>query len=486
FKVLFSGLPEEETARVVEELSKLGIPYTLGANNTMVSIPNDRVHEVRLEMAQLGLPKQGTGVGFEIFDQTSLVGMTDFMQRMNYQRALQGELSRTIENVAAVNSARVHLVLPKDSLFVSERREASASVILDLSRPMRPAQSDGIVHLIATAVAGLDEDNVTLVDQKGNLIAGGKSSPDDGRMPMDESLSLQRSIEKSLEEKAQTMLDPVLGAGKSIVRVTAELDLSRVERMEEVFDPEGQVPRSEQFVNESSRGVFGVGGVPGVQPNDPNAQAAMSGGGSDQSRSVEKETVNYEISKTVNKVLLPTGTIKRLSVAVLLDGKYVSPEQEGEPPKYEARSTEEIASYQKIIENAVGFNANRGDVIQVTNTAFEPIVMPAGSEGTPFWQMPEFYLQVLMWLVILGLLLFVLRPMVAKLLAPEKVGDDGLPRTVAELEQMLLADGVGSIPAEHPIRQMVPDRHSQMTQQLIADHLDEAREIVRGWMMEDG
>lgn len=491
YKVLFSGLPQDETGRVVEQLNKMNVPYQLGPGATSIDVPADQVYDLRLEMATLGFPKQGSGVGFELFDKGNLVGMTDFMQRMNYQRALQGELARTIESLASVHSARVHLVLPKRSMFVTEERVATASVVMELARPLQASQSEGIVYLVASAVEGLDESQVTLLDHKGNLVSGGRAAPTDGRMPADETVALQQRVEKSLEDRAQAMLDKVVGVSisgvsRSIVRITAELDLSRVERHEESYNPEGQVPRSEQTVTENSRGTFGVGGVPGVRPNDANDASGAGASGSDQSRNVERETINYEISKTINKVLLPVGTIKRLSVAVLVDGSYEREEGKGGEPVYQERSTEELARLQKIIEQAVGFRKDRGDTIQVTSARFKPIV--PGEDSVPgFWSSWEFWLQLGLIVAILALLFVVLKPMVEELLMGEREPDSsGVPAAVAELEALMAAEGVGAAhPGEVPRRARVPDRSIQMLTEMIDDHPEEAREIVRGWMAQD-
>lgn len=489
YKVLFSGLPQDETGRVVEQLNKMNVPYQFGPGGSSIDVPADRVYDLRLEMATLGFPKQGNGVGFEIFDQGGLVGMTDFMQRMNYQRALQGELARTVESLASVHSARVHLVLPKRSMFVTEERVATASVVMELSRPLQPRQVEGIVHLVSSAVEGLEENHVTLLDHKGNLVSGSRGSPTDGRMPADETVALQNSVEKGLEDRAQAMLDKVVGVStsgvsRSIVRITAELDLSRVERHEERFDPEQQVPRSEQTVNESSQGVFGVGGVPGVRPNDANDGGAAGATGSNQSRNVERETINYEISKTINKVLLPVGTIKRLSIAVLVDGTYGDETGSG-VGTYTERSAEELARLQKIIEQAVGFRADRGDTIQVTSAPFTPI-LPSEDSLPGFWSSWEFWLQLALVLAILALLFIVLKPMVEELLMGETMPDtSGVPAAVAELEALLASEGVGAHPGEQPRRARVPDRSIKVTQEMIMDHPDEAREILRNWMAQD-
>ncbi|MBF0455754.1 MAG: flagellar M-ring protein FliF [Magnetococcales bacterium] len=488
YKVLFSGLPEQETGRVIEELTKTNIPYRLSLGGTTIEIPSEKVYDVRLQLATLGLPKQNSGVGYEIFDNGSLIGMTDFMQRMNFQRALQGELSRTIESIASVNSARVHLVLPKKSLFVSEEKMATASVIMELSRPLSGKQSEGIVHLVSSAVEGLDENNVTLIDHKGNLIAGGQGGSEDGRVDADESMVMQRQVERSLEERAQAMLDKIVGISasgisKSIVRVTAELDLARIEQSKEIFDPDGQVARSEQFVNEASRGNFGVSGIPGVRPNDANDGGGAGSTGSNQSRDVERETINYEISKTIEKTVLPIGTIKHLSIAVLVDTKYVLAE-DGKTTVSEKRTAEDMEDLKKIVERAIGYRPDR-DTIEVTQIPFEPLAV--GSEqGPKFWEEPDFYFKLALVLAVFLLLMVVLRPMVNRFLNPEKMGDtSGIPAAVAALEEQLLAEGIGTLPTEQPMRTRVPDRNIKLTSQMIEEHTEEAREIIRSWMISD-
>ncbi|MBF0447750.1 MAG: flagellar M-ring protein FliF [Magnetococcales bacterium] len=489
FKVLFSGLPEQETGRVVDELTKSNIPYQISLGGSTIEIPADKVYDVRLQLATLGLPKQNSGVGYEIFDNTSLIGMTDFMQNMNHQRALQGELSRTIESISSVSSARVHLVIPKRSLFESEEREATASVVMELSRPLNAKQIDGIVHLVSSGVEGLNENNVTLVDHKGNMIAGGRGGSEDGRLDSDETMAMQRQVERSLEERAQAMLDKIVGINasgisKSIVRVTAELDLARIEQHKEIYNPDGQVARSEQFVTESSRGNFGVSGIPGVRPNDANDNTGSGASGSTQSRDVERETINYEIPKTIEKVVLPVGTIKRLSVAVLVDTKYTLAE-DGVNMVSEQRSEQDMAALQGIVERAIGFRQDRNDEIKVDQVPFEPLVA-GDAVGPKFWEDPDFYFRLALVLAVFILLMVVLRPMVKKFLSPEKFGDtSGIPATVAALEEQLLAEGIGTLPTEQPMRTRVPDRNIKLTSQMIAEHTEEAREIIRSWMVQD-
>ncbi|OSM01456.1 putative flagellar M-ring protein FliF [Magnetofaba australis IT-1] len=493
YKVLFYNLPEAETARVMEQLAALGIPHELGAGGTTIRIPENMIHTTRLEMAKAGMPKTTEGQGFELFDTQSLMGLTDFMQRMNYQRALQGELQRTIESIQAVEKARVHLVLPKESNFTAIRgdEQSSASVQLTLNQQLTASQVAGIVHLVAGSVKNLDETKVTVIDHKGKILAGGEEDDLGGAMASDKALKLKRHYEKEKTDKIKTMLDRLLGPDTSIVRVDVELDLEKRQRQEEIYDPEGAVPLSTQNVEENSNGVFGTGGVPGVIPNDPNQTATTGASGSSQTRSVNKETINYQNSKTVRTIQEGVGTIKKLSVAVLVDGTYETPaaDKDGNvgEPVYKPRTQEEIDMLKRVVEKTVGFDTDRGDAIEVTSTAFKPLPPPKEQENP--WLSREFQLEMAKYaalaLLVFLLVFFVLRPLVKKLLLPEEVEDDKLPGAVAELERQLMAEGVGATPSDQPGKLMVPDRTLQLAQQMIGEHLEEAREVLRSWMQQD-
>ncbi|MBF0323332.1 MAG: hypothetical protein HQL62_10425, partial [Magnetococcales bacterium] len=259
-------------------------------------------------------------------------------------------------------------------------------------------------------------------------------------------------------------------------------------RQEESFDPDGQVTRSEEVVTEQSNGVFGSGGTPGVQPNDPNnTNTAGGGAGSKQNRNVERERVNYEISKTVKRIQEPVGGIKRLSVAVVVDGTYTPAENSKDPPVYHPRDDKEVEKLTGLIKEAVGFQANRGDTIQVSNTPFESIKVQ-DNEINP-WLTPEFQLEMAKYgvfgLLVFLLVFFVIRPMVKTLLMPEKLDEDALPGTVADLERRLMMEGVGSLPSDQQAKMVIPDRTMQLAQQLIAEHQEEAREVLRSWMSEE-
>lgn len=373
FQVLYANLNPEDASTIVSKLREQRVPYELSAGGTVVSVPAEVVYETRLQLAGQGLP-QGAGVGFEIFDKTQL-GMTDFVQKMHFQRALQGELTRTILQLAEVGQARVHIALPEKSLFVDQEKKPTASVVLKLkgSAQLSRDQVNGIVHLVASSVEGLSPSAVTVVDIHGKILSAPSNDTAIGRMTTSQ-LEYQREIEKNLEKQAQTMLEAVMGPGRAITRITALLDFSQVEQTEEKYDPDTIAVRSEQRSEEKSGTTAPAAkGVPGVQSNTGGAAGATisTGGGGNSSRT--GETINYEVSKTVKHTVLPVGKIQKLTVAVVLDGAYkVAKDAAGkETRQYVALTKAQVDEYQKLVANAVGLDAARGDQLQVTNVPFE-------------------------------------------------------------------------------------------------------------------
>ncbi|MGE4559984.1 MAG: flagellar basal-body MS-ring/collar protein FliF, partial [Desulfobulbus sp.] len=301
YQLLYGNLAETDASAVVEWLKGHNVPYQLTNNGRNILIPAKDVYETRLSLAASGLP-QGGGVGFEIFDKQSFA-LTDFVQKVNYSRALQGELARTIASLGPVESARVHLALPEKRLFKEQQQPATASVILKLvpRKRLSDAQVEGIVHLVSSSIEGLEPDKVTIIDQNGTVLSKmgdkglfGNLSPD--------LLAFQAQVEQRLETRAQALLDKSLGTKNSMVRVSAILDFAQTEKTEETFDPEEPVIRSEQ-VSEEKTGSEMVGGVPGVQSNLEGNTNAAAGATPPSSRS--QRTTNYEISKIVSKTINP-------------------------------------------------------------------------------------------------------------------------------------------------------------------------------------
>ncbi len=370
FQVLYSNLSEDDAARVVEKLRDENIEFEVGSGG-VISVSSEFVHETRLRIAAAGLPK-GSGVGFEIFDKSGF-GVTEFVQKINYTRALQGELARTISVLNEVDTARVHIVTPKKRLFAPEDELARASVVLKFIEGGRlnASQINGVVNLVASSVDGLNHKNVTVVDTTGRLLSG-EGDEDSSSNLSSTQFEYQKSIEKVLVGRIQSILEPVVGKDKVLARVTAEIDFTRAEMTEEKFDPESVVVRSEQSSKEKSTNG-GSGGVPGVASNVPGEQiqAASSGDGGGSEK--QNETINYEISKVVSKTVLPTGILKRLSVAVLVDGTYkvTRDEDDVEVKTYQAWQPEDIEKFQNLVKGAVGVQPDRGDTLEVVNIPFE-------------------------------------------------------------------------------------------------------------------
>ncbi len=365
-QLLFANLSPEDASAVVEELKTRNIEYELSNNGKNIRVPAAVVHETRINLASKGLP-EGNEVGLELFEDTPL-GMTEFIQKLNFQRALQGELSRTIKSLDAVNQARVHLVIPKGEIFLKDKPEGKASVMLKIrsGKSLTEHQIQGIVHLVSSSVEDLPANNVVLVDFNGNLLSGQKGASSESALFTASNYKYKRKVEQELEASIIGMFEEALGPEKVIAKVSAEINFDKVERTEEIFDPDSQVVRSEQNSNESSVGSSPTGGVPGVQSLVPGGQGGQTTGGNPAQKSKEKQTFNYEINKVIKHVTETSGEIKRLSVSVLVDGLL-----QGDPPEYKPRSSEEMAKFLEIIKTAVGFNEKRGDKIQLENVKFD-------------------------------------------------------------------------------------------------------------------
>ena len=365
---LYSNLTPEDAAGIVAKLKENQIPYQLTADGAGLSIPYDQIYETRLEMAAQGLPR-GAGIGFEVFDETKL-GMTEFAQNVNYQRALQGELSRTINTLTEVESSRVHIVMHARTLFIEEEEPATASVILKL-RPGKYLSKDqiqGIVHLVSSSVSRLKPEDVTVVDNSGKMLAGMQEKETVNQITSDQ-LLFQEKKERLLENRVKTMLERVLGQDKAIVRASCLLNFTQEEQTEEIYLPDHSVVRSEQGSSSVSTDEAEMAaGIPGLQAN--LSTGAAEGGYNNQKQQFTK---NWEVGKRTSRQVLPIGSILRLSVAVVVDGTYQAPEEgaEGEAPRYVPRSAEEMVKFENIVKSAVAYDETRGDHIEVVNIPFE-------------------------------------------------------------------------------------------------------------------
>ncbi len=370
---LYSNLAPEDAAGIVAKLKENQIPYQLTADGAGLSIPYDKIYETRLEMAAQGLPR-GTGVGFEVFDETKL-GMTEFAQNVNYQRALQGELSRTINTLTEVESSRVHIVMHARSLFIEEEEPATASVILKLrhGKYLSKDQIQGIVHLVSSSVSRLNPEDVTIVDNTGKMLAGFKEKSSANQISSNQ-LLFQEKKERLLENRVKTMLERVLGQDKAIVRASCLLNFTQEEQTEEIYLPDHSVVRSEQGSSSLSTDEAEVAaGTPGLQANVTPGEAGTVVGDGGYNNQKQQFTKNWEVGKRTNRQILPIGSIQRLSVAVIVDGSYhLSEEGAGEEaPQYVPRTPEEMITLENIVKSAVAYDESRGDRIEVVNIPFE-------------------------------------------------------------------------------------------------------------------
>ena len=374
YQLLYANLSSEDAGAIVDKLKSQKIPFELSNQGRTIRIASDRLHEVRLQLAGEGLP-EGSDVGLEIFEDTPL-GMTEFVQKLNFQRALQGELTRTIKTLDAVAQVRIHLVIPKDNLFRKNKPKGKASVTLKIKagKTLTETQVQGIVHLVSASVGGIEAQDVVVVDLKGNLLSGGQE-PSAQAMMSSSNFKHKTRVERKLQLSIIKMLEDALGAGKVIAKVSAELDFEKVERTEEIYDPDSQVIRSENQISESSTGAVPPGGVPGVQALVPSGGSAGGGVGQAAKRNKSNALTNYEINKVVRRVSKPVGEISKISAAVMIDGSL-----EGDPPVYQPRSEEDMAKYLQIVQSAVGFDQDRGDTIQVENIQFDRSEMEAQRE----------------------------------------------------------------------------------------------------------
>ncbi|MEW5994271.1 MAG: flagellar basal-body MS-ring/collar protein FliF [Candidatus Zixiibacteriota bacterium] len=355
YSTLYTNLDEAEAGEVVAYLSDNNIPYQLSDGGRAVSVPADQVYRTRIALASEGLPRNGT-VGYSIFDQNNL-GMTDFLMNLNFRRALEGELTRTIMQLNEVQAARVHIVMPRDRLFKQDKKDATASVVLKLKAGgLSSRQIAGITHLVASSVENLEPDNITIVDYDGNLLSSGRSADPVTGLSTSQ-LEVRQQVERYLENKAQTMLDDVLGPGKSVIRVTAALNFQQLERTSELYDPDAASVRSEERIRTSNSTSDKV---------DETNESQEDG-------SSETTVTNYELNKTVEHIINAVGTIDRLSVAVLVDGVYNPSENEaGEIEMiYQPRDEQELSRLAAIVRRAVGFDTQRNDQIEMVNIAFD-------------------------------------------------------------------------------------------------------------------
>lgn len=420
---LYSGLSFEDSAAIVSELQTQNINYEIRGEGDTILVPRDQITQIRMSLAQDGLPTRGQ-VGYEIFDQQSTLGATSFVQNINNVRALEGELARTISSLARIKSARVHLVLPERALFSREQKDPTASIVLAVRGELSAGEIRAIQHLAASAIEGLTPARVSVVDDTGRLLASGAGNgPEDVIAGETEERTL--NVENRLRARVEDLLANIVGAGRARVQVSAELDLNRLSKTSETFDPNGQVIRSTQTRDLANSAQNGDSGQVSVSNELPGASAnAGSGTSTMEQGSTTEETTNFEISKVTETALTEAGGIKRLSIAVVVDGTYVA-DATGNSV-YTPRAQEEIDQITALVKSAIGFSDARGDQVQVANLQFadRPELAAAGTSEPGLFDFTRDDLMngaemAVTLLIALALVFFVLRPLLKRVLAPE-------------------------------------------------------------------
>lgn len=485
--VLYSGLEQSDTSRITSELDAKNIPYVVEDEGSVVRIPGDDVLKTRLHMASKGLPSHGAIVGYEIFDKEETLGTTNFLQNVKLVRALEGELTRTVSSFDAVAKARIHLVIPQREVFAKDRQDPRASVILKLNgKGLSKSEINSITHLMVTAVPGLDMRNITIVDTAGRSLKLG-GDDENNFDPAGATTALEEyrlNYESRLARTIEDLLERSLGNGKVRARVSADINFDRIVTNSETYDPDSAVVRSVQSIEERERTP--IAGEDSIDVSILN-NLPGSGSGADilsnQAATVERsdETKNYEISKIVRSEISESGAVRKLSVAVLVDGTYKEDKETGES-KYTPRSEEELKQIESLVKATIGFSAARKDKVEVVNMAFMDDMNMMDIED--HWlrdQLPSLFQSLVLAIIVILVFLTIVRPMAMKIFDVSKTAMDkakvSLDQDDEEAEQEIEVSLV---------EQKVQAASIRKVTDVMNNHPDEALTVLRRWLNENG
>ena len=498
--LLYGDLNADDSSRITSQLSSQNVPFELLQGGSQIMVPSDRALKLRLSLASQGIPSGGS-LGYELFDDQQTIGTTSFVQNINLVRALEGELARTIQTISSIRSARVHLVLPRRELFSREKHQASASITLRMGDGLlEKDQIAGIQHLVAAAVPGLVPARVSIISSSnGKLLAGGFEEDSASFMAV-KSQEQRRNFERRMSRTIESLLEKTVGFGKVRAEVKADMDFDRISTTDEKFDPDGQVIKSNQSIEETNQTRDTEGTQPvtvGTNLPDPNVGSGENASSSAAQSRIE-ETVNFEVSKKIINHVREVGIINRLSVAVLIDGVRGIEDNE---PTYQPRSEAEMELLATLVRGAIGFNADRGDTVEVINMEFADVVVEGielelffGLDKNDLLRMAEV---LVLSIVAILVILLVVRPLVSRAF-------ESIPSAAAAGER-LLTDQAGALTApgipsevtvgEERFEELIDiDRVEGRVKAssvkkvggLVEKHPEEALSIVRSWMYQEG
>ncbi|MEO5338359.1 MAG: flagellar M-ring protein FliF [Magnetospirillum sp. WYHS-4] len=504
--LLFGELDPADTGKITQHLEQSKVPYEIRNNGTAIFVPNDQAHKMRMDLTNKGVTAGGS-LGYEIFDKNDSLGTTNFQQNINLIRAMEGELARTIKTLDGVHAARVHIVMPRRELFSRERQEPSASVILKMKSKGRLGreQVQAIQHLVAGAIPSMNPSRISIIDDKGMLLSRGfedSASPQAVAAKVEEQrLAFERRMARTIED----LLEKSAGFGKVRAEVSAEMDYDRVATTEEKFDPDGQVVRSTQTDEEKDSSKEAQQEPVSVGQNLPDASTSSEGASASAARSRTHETVNFEISKRVINHVREGGIVKRLSVAVLVDGHYAK-DKDGKTT-YADRSEKEMERLAMLVKGAIGFDAKRNDIVEVINMRFaepptptdEPLELFFGFGKDDLVRIAEI---LVLSIVAILVILLVVRPLITRAFeampsaqaaegllaerggAPALTGPGGLPLPVPSeggeegesFEELIDIDRVEGRVKASSVRKVG---------EIVEKHPEEALAIIRSWMYQE-
>jgi len=501
YTMLYANLSSKDAGDVIDALQKSGIQFKVDEATGAVMVESNKLQSARMALAKDGLP-EGNAMGFEMLQKEQGFGTSQFIETARYQRALEGELSRTIATLKNVESSRVHLALPKRSVFLRDRSEPTASIVVDIysGRNLDESQVAAIVHLVSSSVPHLSPEKVTVVDQRGNLLSSGTG--EEGMSQTSNQFSYNRKLEMNYADRIRQLLEPIVGAGRVRASINADLDFTVTERTQESFNPDLPALRSEQLSEDNSVNAGGASGVPGALSNQPpedgqlqapGAETAGSEAGADTStpRNSSKRSVrNYELDKTVSHTKLATGTIRRLSVAVVIDDK----QEVNDADEVVAKpwTPEELDRFTALVKDAVGFNGTRGDTVNITNSSFIPLPEVEEVPDQPFLEKPWVWnvgKQAVGAIGVLLLIFGVLKPIMRSL--AEKGSQAMVPVAAGAqagggAEDQVSLSGASPQQAQLEAPRAAYEQDLETAKGVVKDDPKRVAQVVKNWVGEDG